>query len=66
MVTCHCFGSDDTCSITVDFLCRVKLEEQIGEGAFGRVVKAVAADVGGKIEPQIVAVKMLKGKIHCN
>ena len=40
---------------------RLKLEEQVGEGAFGRVVKATATGIANRTEPLTVAVKMLKG-----
>jgi len=33
----------------------------LGQGAFGRVMKAKALGIGGREEPMIVAVKMLKG-----
>lgn len=42
---------------------RLKLEEQVGEGAFGHVVKATATGIANRTEPLTVAVKMLKGKI---
>ena len=48
--------------LIISFL-RLKLEEQVGEGAFGRVVKATATGIANRTEPLTVAVKMLKGKI---
>ena len=41
---------------------RLQLGEPLGEGAFGRVVKAIATGVQSRTEPSTVAVKMLKGK----
>ncbi len=43
---------------------RLKLEEQVGEGAFGRVMRATATGIGNKNDPLTVAVKMLKGELR--
>lgn len=43
-------------------LCRsLQLGELLGEGAFGRVVKGYVLGLHGRMEPTVVAVKMLKG-----
>ena len=40
---------------------RLTLGKQLGEGAFGMVIKGEAVGIGGKNGPTTVAVKMLKG-----
>ncbi len=44
--------------------CRLRLGDQVGEGAFGRVIKAEALGISGRTDSLTVAVKMLKG-IFC-
>ena len=62
----HCAKSETECIMLVISFFRLKLEEQVGEGAFGRVVKATATGITNRTEPLTVAVKMLKGKIKAS
>ena len=48
------------------WLCSMQLGDMLGEGAFGQVFKGVIIGLHGKMEPTIVAVKMLKGGSHSN
>lgn len=41
----------------------LQLGELLGEGAFGKVYKGFALGIDGRMEPAVVAVKMLKGII---
>lgn len=44
------------------FVLRLVVGDFLGEGNFGRVHKAFATGLNGRLEPMVVAVKMLKGK----
>ena len=41
----------------------VELGDLLGEGEFGQVVKGYAISLWGRMQPTVVAVKMLKGNI---
>jgi Protein tyrosine and serine/threonine kinase len=47
----------------VHCVCSLQLGELLGEGAFGKVYKGFALGIDGRMEPAVVAVKMLKGII---
>jgi len=47
----------------VNFVNSLQLGELLGEGAFGKVYKGFALGIDGRMEPAVVAVKMLKGII---
>ena len=47
------------------FIFSLQLGELLGEGAFGKVYKGFALGIDGRMEPTVVAVKMLKGMLFC-
>src|SRR6218665_279989 len=53
------------CYCCFNLLCRLRLGEVLGEGAFGIVMRAVADDIAGSLAETTVAVKMLRG-ISCS